>query len=670
MEVNVNLFGIPSFVLICTILAVAIGSFTYSMLRWISRVRVGKKENRLDNLGKRIWGVMVFVFAQKRLFKYPFAGLMHAFIFWGFCVLTLRALSLILAGFNFHFIHQILSTTPGLVYLWFKDLFAFLVLAFVATAFFRRLVIKPERIHHSWDALFVLSLISLIMITDFAMEGAFFNLENTVTKNWQPFSAIVATWMAAIDPKALKVIFQISFWAHILIILFFLNYLPYSKHFHVITSLPNVFVRSLKVMGKIPKMDLEDEAAEAFGIGKVQDLSWKNVMDTYTCTECGRCHDFCPAWRSGKPLSPMKVNIDIRDHIQHNATYFEGLSQGVGDPEAETNLLTGKVIHPDVFWSCTTCGYCEEACPLLIENFQRFVGMRQYKVLTEGDFPAEAREALEGMEVQGNPWAMSAQDRDKWAEGLDVSRAKDGTFDVLFWVGCAGSYDNRYKAVSRAMVKIFKKAGVKFAILGNEEKCTGDSARRIGNEYLFQMLATDNVEILNKHKVKKIVTTCPHCFNTLQNEYPDFGGHYEVIHHAQYIEELMAQGKIKVEKDEKDKVIFHDSCYLGRHNNIYDAPREVIKESCGEVKEFKLNRKRGFCCGAGGGRMWMEETLGDRVNKIRLQQAEDSAPEANVVGTSCPFCMTMFEDAITSTGKEEKIKTLDIAEIVVQRMKL
>ncbi|RME80908.1 MAG: 4Fe-4S dicluster domain-containing protein [Planctomycetota bacterium] len=669
METIVDVLGIPSFIIASFLVPIAFGCFAYSMGKWIQVLKAGQPENRLDQPEKRIAGVLSFVFFQKRLFKYPFAGLMHAFIFWGFCVLTLRALSLILAGFHFGLIHSLLSTSIGQIYLWMKDWFALLVLIFVAIALWRRLVIKPERVHKSLDALFVLTLISLIMITDFAMEGAYFNLVDDPLRNAQPVSAIVSSWMTGLSEPVLWAIFKTSFWGHVFIILFFLNYLPYSKHFHVITCVPNVYSRRLKPMGKIDTLDIEDEEAESFGVAKISDLSWKNIMDVYTCTHCGRCQDFCPAWRSGKPLSPMEVNIAVRDHVHQHREYFSQLANGEGDKEDKRNQLIPEVIHPDTFWSCTTCGYCEDACPLLIENFQRFIKMRQYKVLMEGDFPQEARTALDGMEVHGNPWGMSQGDRDKWAEGLDIPRAKDGNFEYLFWVGCAGSYDKRYQKVTQAVAQILKKAGISFAILGTEEKCTGDSARRMGNEYLFQMLAQENIETFQKYGVKKIITTCPHCLNTLANEYPDFGGDYEVIHHSQLIWDLLEQGKIEIQENNKDKVIYHDSCYLGRHNQIFEPPRKIIEKACGEVLEFGLNRKKGFCCGAGGARMWMEETLGERVNKLRLKQAELSAPDANVVGTNCPFCMTMFEDAITSTGKEEKRKALDIAEIVAQRLK-
>ncbi|RME04559.1 MAG: (Fe-S)-binding protein [Planctomycetota bacterium] len=673
MKINSDLFGIPGWILAILILLPALEIFFVSLYCKIHNLTIGNWEDRFQNLSQRLKDVLVYMFAQKRLFKYPLVGLMHALIFWGFCILSLRAVSIIAAGFHFPFVHSLFSTPLGLLYLFVKDIFALIVLICVTIALVRRLVFRPDRLHHSYDAIFILCMIATIMLTDFAMEGAFFQLEpNSPTKAYSPISALLSHLLSSLPPTTLLAIFKTSLWLHILVILGFLNYLPYSKHFHVITALPNILSRNSKPMGKIEKMNLEDETAESFGTGKVWELSWKNILDVYTCTECGRCHDHCPAWRSDKPLSPMNVNITLRNHINQNANFLMDRKQGKVQPNPNLENLVGELLHPDIIWSCTTCGYCEDACPLLIENFQRFIGMRQFKVLTEGDFPEETITVFEAMENQGNPWGMNPQERNKWAENLNIKQAQNGNFEILYYVGCAGSFDKRAQKVSQAIVKILQTAKVDFAILGNQERCHGEAARRIGNEYLYQSMAIECIETLQNCGAKKILTTCPHCFNTIKHEFPDFGGHFEVIHHSQFIQELLQSKRLKLKNNLpkelaqiKDKLIYHDSCYMGRHNGVYQAPRQVLANTLGTApKEFQLHKSKSFCCGAGGGRMWMEETIGKRINHIRLQQAEESAPDAQVIGLNCPFCMTMFEDAITTQNKENQLKAMDIAEIV------
>jgi Fe-S oxidoreductase len=466
-----------------------------------------------------------------------------------------------------------------------------------------------------------------------------------------------------------------SWWMHILIVFGFLNYLPYSKHFHVLLSIPNTFLSSLKYRGKLLPMDLEDENAEQFGAKDIQDLSWKMLMDGFTCTECGRCDEVCPANNTGKPLRPRKIVTDVRHRVQDRADAILALweqrgaaAEGGEVPKLADDgktLIGDDYITPEELWSCTTCGACMQECPVMIEHVPTILELRRYLSLTEGSMPAEAALACKNMENNYTPWAFSASTRADWASGMDVKTlAENKDVDVLFWVGCAGSYDERAKKISRSTADILNKAGVKWGILGTEEMCTGDSARRVGNEYLFQTLAKSNIEVLNGYEVKKIVTGCPHCLHTIKNEYPEFGGNYEVVHHSQFIDDLVKTGKIqlKPEAQGKEAVTYHDPCYLGRYNQEYDAPRNLVQLSTGPVKEMERSRDRSFCCGAGGARMWMEEDIKQRVNVNRTKEALDTG--AKVIGTGCPFCMTMMSDGVKAHEKESEVRVLDIAEQV------
>jgi Fe-S oxidoreductase len=431
----------------------------------------------------------------------------------------------------------------------------------------------------------------------------------------------------------------------------------------VLTSLPNVFLSSLEPRGKLSKLDLEDEDAEKFGTEDIQDLTWKQLLDGYTCTDCGRCTSVCPANNTGKVLSPRKIMMDIRARTMEFAPVLVEGSQEKHEELVERRLLEKRVSGEEL-WACTTCRACMEECPVMIEHVPAIIDMRRYLVLMESQFPSELTTTFKNLENNGSPWAFSQDSRADWAEGLDVRILSklDKPVDVLYWVGCAGSYDARYQKVSRAMVKILQSAGVDFAILGTEEKCNGDPARRSGNEYLAQMLMMENVETLGKYEFKRILTSCPHCFNTLKNEYPDFEGNYEVVHHAEFIRELIQSGELKISKTNRNKIAFHDSCYLGRYNDIYDAPREILSRTGSSVLEMERTRDRGFCCGAGGGRMFMEETVGKRVNVERTEEALRTHPDT--IATACPFCMTMLTDGAKALDEDEKVRISDVAEVV------
>ncbi|MFQ5904006.1 MAG: (Fe-S)-binding protein, partial [Candidatus Binatia bacterium] len=441
-----------------------------------------------------------------------------------------------------------------------------------------------------------------------------------------------------------------------------------SKHFHIITAIPNVFFRKLEPAGALNIMDLEN--VETYGTSRINQFTWKQLLDMYSCTECGRCSSVCPATASGKPLAPRQLLLDLRDYLySQEKEVAQKKSQDKDGDGVGTNIVGENLIPDDVLWACTTCRACEEACPVLIEYVDKIVDMRRHLVQEEARFPSELNRTFKGMETQSNPWGIGQENRDAWAEGLGVPRLSEHpNAEYLYYVGCAGSFDDRNKKATLALAKILKKAGVSFAVLGKEELCNGETARRIGNEYLFQTMARGLIDILEKYGAKKILTNCPHCFNTLKNEYPQLGGKYEVTHAAEFVHKLIRDGKIALEQELPHKVTYHDSCYYGRYNHIYDPPREVIQGIRGtKLQEMKQCRHGAMCCGAGGGWMWMEEPRDKRVNYIRVQQALETDPE--IIAVSCPYCMIMMEDGLKAKGMEEKVKTMDVMELVEQTMK-
>ncbi len=470
---------------------------------------------------------------------------------------------------------------------------------------------------------------------------------------------------------------RVAWWFHAVLILYFLNHLPGSKHLHVLTSLINVWFSNTSgpgTVGAMRPMDLEAENAEQFGASDVEHLSWKNLLDGYSCTECGRCTASCPANITGKVLSPRMIVVKTRARLTDKAMVLDAMGLGgTATAEQQTvldNKLLDNYITEEELWACTSCRACVQECPVSIDQLDIINELRRDLVLMESRFPDELQPAMTSLERNGSPWAFSASDREQWAEGMEIPTVAEMAAageqpDILFWVGCMGSFDDRAKKITVAFARILQAADVKFAILGTEEQCTGDAARRIGNEYLFQTLATANIETMNRYQVKKVVTACPHCFNTLKNEYKDFGGTYEVVHHSQYISQMIREGKLKPATALNAKVTFHDSCYLGRWNNVYDQPRNVLQSVPGvEFVEMKSHHDQSMCCGAGGGRMWMEEKIGKRVNITRTEQAIDTG--ANIIAASCPFCMTMMSDGLKSKEKQDTVKVMDIAELMDQ----
>jgi Fe-S oxidoreductase len=637
------------------VLIIAFGIFFSSLKKLYKSLLLGKPENRFDRISERLKNVLVVAIAQSKLFREPIAGLMHAFIFWGFCVLLLVVIESIVQGFipsfSFNFLGGLYTAITFT-----QDLFGVLVLLGVLIAAIRRFLVRVKRLHTekdgNFDAAFILTLISIVIITMFGQNI------HSLHSDIYSFRFVSDFIRESFEIKKSYINYEYFWWIHIITILIFLNYLPYSKHLHILTSIPNVFFAKLKPeKNTLKPINLEDETLTTFGALDVEHLTWKQLFDGYTCTECGRCTAACPANFTGKKLSPRKIIMDVRQRL-HDKTFYSG------DQSVQEKTLIHNYISDEEIWACTTCNACVTECPVMIEHIDTIVDLRRGLVLTEANFPAELNVVFRNLETNFTPWAFSYTERAQWAEGLDVKiAAQDNSPELLFWVGCAGSFDERYKKVSRSIVKILKTAGIEFKILGNEEKCNGDAARRLGNEYLAQMLMKENIQTLEKYGVKKILTACPHCYHSLKNEYPQFGGNYEVIHHTELIELLVKEGKITLKESEKKSLTYHDSCYLGRYNEIYDSPRTTLKSINGiELKEMNRSRDKGFCCGAGGGRMFLEEKEGKRINIERTEEA--LSLNVDTIATACPFCMTMLTDGVKSKDVIDKVQVKDIAEIV------
>ncbi len=657
--------------------AIAFGLFVWFAWRKLAIVAALQPEPRWDAPGERLKQVLVNGFLQSRMVRGdPRPGVMHAVIFAGFLILLVRKVELLVIGWHEPF------TYPGAFgagFAWLKDLVELAVLAAVSYGFWRRLVHPARRLEPNREALAILGLITAIMLTDFAFDGLRFALLSDAhpavahERAYAFVGGALASAFSALPPVAQQVGYHLSYWVQMLTVFAFLMWLPLGEHFHIVTALPALFFarRPPGPLAVVPAVNLEplmngggDEEIRV-GIRTAKDLSWKDAFDAFTCTECGRCKVACPAFLTGKPLSLKWVNDSLKKHLLAEREHIVHAHEEALPP------LAGKVISDDTLWACTTCGYCEVACPIELEHLGKFYRLRQHRVMMDGEFPHELKSVFEAYEATSNPWGLPQQARADWAKGLEVpvvtSREQVAALDWLFYVGSAQSYDPRGQKIARAFVQILRAANVKFGILGAAETSTGECVRRAGNDMLFQTLALQLIDTLNRFGVTRIVTCDPHAFNTLKNEYPAFGGKYEVIHHTQLIARLLDEGRLKV-VPQLERVVLHDPCYLGRHNGEFGAPRAVLARLSRDAPlEFELARERAMCCGAGGGRMWMEERLGTRINVARVEQALPLAPRT--IATACPYCAVMMADGLAAAGQSEKIETRDVAELVAAALR-
>ncbi len=638
-------------------------------------LRLGRDEDRFENLRARLARELRVVWGQQKLLQWPFPGLMHTLIFWGFVILATTIIEAFGGFFHPGFALWIVGRWGPLAAL--QDLFTLLVLVGIAMAAFIRKVLRPGRFRgsHLREADFILIAIGGIMISLLGLRATEIALGRFA---YPPSGAFASSFVersvfGGMGPGGVGAWNTLFVWGHSLIVLGFLVYLGHSKHLHIMTAPINVLFSSTATRppGALKNLDLDIDTMtgeERIGAATITDLSWKQLLDTYTCTECGRCQSACPAWNTGKPLSPKLLVMELRDHL------FEvgpGLvrARRNGESEAPGNAavpLNPNVIEDEVIWDCTTCGACVENCPVDIEHIDHIIDMRRNLVMMEARFPREMQTALNNLESSGNPWGQPESARIAWTEGLDVALlGRDGSardYEVLYWVGCAGAFDDRNQRVVRAFARLMQRAGVRFAILGPSERCSGDPARRLGHEYLFQLLAKANIETLDAAGVTKIVTACPHCFNTLAKEYPQLGARYEVRHHTELLAELVAAGRLTIERDYLGSITYHDPCYAARHNDILAAPRRILAEAGAKVAEMPRHGRHTFCCGAGGGRMWMEERAGKRINLDRTDEALASGCE--VLGVGCPFCHIMLDDGVKERGAADQVQVRDLAEIL------
>jgi Fe-S oxidoreductase/nitrate reductase gamma subunit len=640
--------------------------FVWGLVKHIRLWRSGKPENRYDRIGKRITSFLSFGLLHRRILKEPFPGITHLFLFWGFVVLLLGTIlifiqediTLLLFGTTF------LHGSFYLIFSFVLDLFGLLAIIGVLLLAFRRYVLRLDRLDNKPEDLISLILVFLVLLTGFLNEGVRIavtrpDFERYSFVGWEISKLFIAPGQSVESSRALH---ALLWWIHMLLAFGFIGYLAYSKLLHLITSPLNQFFRSFAPSGEVkPIPDIENQ--ETFGVAKLQEFTWKQLLDTDACTRCGRCQDNCPAYLSGKPLSPKKVIQDLKDHF-----HVSGKSLNKAEEKKDVPPIAGSVISEDELWACTTCGACHQACPVLIEVIDKVVDLRRYLVLMESRFSPEVKLFFKNMETNFNPWTIGFSTRGDWAKDLDLKTLSEKSdVEYLLFVGCAGSFDERNKKVTRSLVNLLQKAGVSFGILGVEEICCGETARRMGNEYLAQILMQQNVELFDKYGIKKIVSLCPHCFNTFKNEYHQFGGNYQVFHHTEFLWNLFKEGKLSCKTSVEMTATYHDSCYLGRHNNLYDAPRKLL----GSIRDARLvemekTREKSFCCGAGGGRMWMEETLGKRINHLRVDQIASCG--ASIVATACPYCLTMLGDGVKEKGMENDLAVYDLAELLEKAM--
>lgn len=673
----------------------AIYLFVYLITTRLAYIKLGKKEEFEQNYKERFQKIWVNVFGQKKLLKDKKSGFIHLLFFYGFILVQAGALDFILRGL-IPGVHLPLGPLYG-AFTFFQEIVALLILVAVVWAFHRRYIEKLVRLKRGWKSGLVLIFIGLLMISTLFGNGMGLIWNGEGTNLHEPIASIFATIFGGISESLAIAFFYVAWWIHLITLLTFLVYVPQSKHAHLLAGPANVYFNRLSKPGKLEKIDFEDETQESFGVGKISDFRQSQLIDLYACVECGRCTNVCPATATGKMLSPMDLILKLRDHLTETGAVVTSRAPwvptvafsktkgnqlafaagGKGHQETAATLvdyspsLIGDVITEEEIWACTTCRNCEDQCPVMNEHVEKVIDLRRYLVLTEGKMQPDAQRAMTNIERQGNPWGLNRKDRENWREldeSIHIPTVKEAQkageeIEYLFWVGSMGSYDNRSQKIALAFAKLMNEAGIKFAILGNKEKNSGDTPRRLGQEFLFQELANNNIAEIEKAGVSKLVTIDPHAYNTFKNEYPDFGLSIEVYHHTELLSQWVKEGKLKPVHSINQVITYHDSCYLGRYNEVYEAPRDILRAIPGvTLIEMERKRETGMCCGAGGGLMWMEEHVGNRINVTRTEQALAVSP--NVIGTGCPYCLTMLSDGTKAKEVEETVQTLDIAELL------
>ncbi|AJH25718.1 MULTISPECIES: heterodisulfide reductase-related iron-sulfur binding cluster [Bacillus] len=688
-----NAFLMVNALLFSAVTAYAVYLFVYLIRTRIAYIKLGQREEFDKRLKERLQKIWVNVFGQKKLLKDKKSGIIHVLFFYGFILVQFGAIDFILKGLLPDRHLPFGPLYPAFTF--FQEIVTFLILIAVVWAFYRRYIEKLVRLKRGFKAGLVLLFIGGLMVT-VLLGNAMNLLWHDHSLSWtEPIASSIAFVLGSLSAPAAAAVFYVSWWLHLLFLLSFLVYVPQSKHAHLIAGPANVFLSRLDSKGKLEKIDFTDETKESYGVGKIEDFRRSQLVDLYACVECGRCTNMCPASGTGKMLSPMDLILKLRDHLtekgaavtskspwvpapvfQHTkANQLAAASSGGGSREAAAAIdynpsLIGEVITEEEIWACTTCRNCEDQCPVMNEHVDKIIDLRRYLVLTEGKMDSDAQRAMTSIERQGNPWGLNRKERENWREQADTEiptvkemKKQDKEFDYLFWVGSMGSYDNRSQKIAVSFAKLLNEAGVSFAILGNKEKNSGDTPRRLGNEFLFQELAEHNIGEFEKHGIKKIVTIDPHAYNMFKNEYPDFGFRAEVYHHTELLAELVSQGKLKPLHPVNETITFHDSCYLGRYNEVYEPPRAILKAIPGvQLKEMERSRENGMCCGAGGGLMWMEEETGARINTARTEQALSVSP--TVISSGCPYCLTMLGDGTKAKEAEDAIGTYDVSELL------
>ncbi|MED4624584.1 (Fe-S)-binding protein [Bacillus velezensis] len=688
-----NAFLMVNALLFSAVTAYAVYLFVYLIRTRIAYIKLGQREEFDKRLKERLQKIWVNVFGQKKLLKDKKSGIIHVLFFYGFILVQFGAIDFILKGLLPDRHLPFGPLYPAFTF--FQEIVTFLILIAVVWAFYRRYIEKLVRLKRGFKAGLVLLFIGGLMVT-VLLGNAMTLLWHDHSLSWtEPIASSIAFVLGGLSAPAAAAVFYVSWWLHLLFLLSFLVYVPQSKHAHLIAGPANVFLSRLDSKGKLEKIDFTDETKESYGVGKIEDFRRSQLVDLYACVECGRCTNMCPASGTGKMLSPMDLILKLRDHLtekgaavtskspwvpapvfQHTkANQLAAASSGGGSREAAAAIdynpsLIGEVITEEEIWACTTCRNCEDQCPVMNEHVDKIIDLRRYLVLTEGKMDSDAQRAMTSIERQGNPWGLNRKERENWREQADTEiptvkemKKQDKEFDYLFWVGSMGSYDNRSQKIAVSFAKLLNEAGVSFAILGNKEKNSGDTPRRLGNEFLFQELAEHNIGEFEKHGIKKIVTIDPHAYNMFKNEYPDFGFRAEVYHHTELLAELVSQGKLKPLHPVNETITFHDSCYLGRYNEVYEPPRAILKAIPGvQLKEMERSRENGMCCGAGGGLMWMEEETGARINTARTEQALSVSP--TVISSGCPYCLTMLGDGTKAKEAEDAIGTYDVSELL------